>query len=174
MAWPTAGWSTVRRIPIVPVSSSADLFIPGMGVDRTTSGASAHIGVTFYGYPNASCTTSTCKLLAGFVESTNGGATWSSALKLFGPLSLTGLPNTTLGYMVGDYISTSFGSNGQAYPVLANATGSNCVLGQITSCDEFMVAPTNGLANLPGNHPMVNDPVLFLGQSRQASSRTAF
>jgi hypothetical protein len=167
-------WTAVKRIPAVPVSSSIDLFIPGFGADRSTSGATAHLGVTFYGYRDANCSVSTCRLLAGYVESTDGGATWSSALKLFGPMSLQGLPNTTLGYMVGDYVSTSFGSNGLAYPVIPKSTGSNCQLGQITSCNQFMVAPTDGLANLPGRHPVVNDPVRYLASPQQEAAKTAF
>jgi len=167
-------WTSVKRIPITPTSSSADVFIPGFGVDHSTSGATAHLGVTFYGYPQASCSPSTCRLLTGFIESTDGGTTWSSAIKVFGPIDLRGLPNTTQGYMVGDYISTSFGSNGNAYPVIANATGNTCQIGNITSCHVFMVAPTNGLANLPGRHPVVNDPVRVVGQPQPAAMKTAF
>src|SRR5439155_10311330 len=55
-------WSAVSRIPIAPVTTSADFFLPGIGVDHTTSGTSAHLGVTFYFYPQRSCSTSTCKL----------------------------------------------------------------------------------------------------------------
>jgi hypothetical protein len=144
-------WTPVVRIPIDPTSSTLDHFIPGIGVDHATSGATAHLGLTFYLYPNASCSTSTCKLEAGFVSSTNGGTTWSAPRLILGPLHLTWLPNTTLGYMVGDYVSTSFGSNGKAYPVIAKATTTpNCTTSQLGSCHEFMVAPTNGLALGPG------------------------
>ncbi len=168
-------WTAVQRIPIVPTSSSADIFIPGFGVDHATSGASAHLGVTAYFYPNASCSTSTCKLGALFISSTDGGATWGAPAKLFPSwISLTGLPNTTLGYMVGDYISTSFGSNGKAYPVIAGATGSNCVTGNPTACHEFMVAPTNGLAVLGGSSRSTTGPVLFRGGSFSALGRTAY
>jgi hypothetical protein len=167
-------WTAVQRIPIVPTSSSADIFIPGFGVDHATSGGSAHLGVTAYFYPNASCSTSTCKLNALFISSTNGGATWGSPVKVLGSIKLTGLPNTTLGYMVGDYISTSFGSNGKAYPVIAGATGSNCVTGNPTACNEFMVAPTNGLAVVGGSIRSTTGPVLSRGASLSALGRTAY
>jgi hypothetical protein len=115
--------------------------------------------VTFYFFPDGNCNSNTCKLNSGFISSTNGGSTWGSVVKIFGPISEKGLPNAG-GYFVGDYISTSFGSNGRAYPVIANATGNNCVLGQITSCHESMAAPTNGLAVLGGSIPAVTGPVL--------------
>jgi hypothetical protein len=68
-------WSPVRRVPIDPVASSVDHFIPGLAVDRATSGASAHLGLTYYYYPDANCDASTCQLDVGFISSTNGGAT---------------------------------------------------------------------------------------------------
>ena len=140
-------WSAVTRIPIVPASSTADFFIPGIGVDRTTGGAGAHLGLTFYAYPNANCSFTTCRLLGGFVSSTNGGATWSAPKKLVGPILLDWLPNAN-GPFVGDYVSTSYAGDGKAYTVIANATTGNCTLGQITSCHEFMVAPVGGLSSL--------------------------
>src|SRR5207249_7419690 len=48
-------WSGVRRIPIDPVGSTVDHFLPGIAVDPTTSGSSAHIGLAYYYYPVASC-----------------------------------------------------------------------------------------------------------------------
>jgi hypothetical protein len=139
-------WTPVVRIPIDPVSSTFDHFIPGVDADNATQGNTAHLGLTFYLYPKANCSVSTCKLQAGFISSQDGGTTWSRAMRLVGPMHLTWLPFTTLGYMVGDYISTSFGSNGKAYPVIPNATITpNCTQSQLGSCHEFMVAPTNGL-----------------------------
>jgi hypothetical protein len=166
-------WSAVRRIPAVP-TSSADLFIPGFGVDHSTSGASAHLGVAFYFYPNAQCTTDTCKLSVGFVSSTDAGRTWSPAVKVFGPMSLKGLPNTSLGYMVGDYFSTSFGSNGKAYPIFAGATGSSCTQGDISSCHESMFTATNGLVVTGGSLRSVTGPVRSTGGWHIDTPGTAF
>src|SRR5258708_3792460 len=87
-----------------------------------TSGSTAHIGLAYYYYSNANCTTTTCQLNVGFVSSTNGGSSWSVPSTLSpSPMKVTWLANTTLGYMVGDYISTSF-ANGTAYPVFPYST----------------------------------------------------
>ncbi len=166
-------WTSPVRVPIDLVTSTVDHFIPGIAVDPATSGATAHIGITFYFYPTANCSTNTCRLNAGFISSTNGGSTWSKGARIFGPIGLKWLPLTTQGYMVGDYISTSF-SNGKAFPVIANATTGTCTVGQITSCHEFMVAPTNGLAVHGGNIPAGRDPVLWAGLGASVLPRTAF
>jgi len=86
--------------------------------DPASTGASAHLGLAYYFYPNAACTTDTCQLDVGFVASTDGGSTWTTATQLAGPMTLTWLPLTSQGYMVGDYISTSIvaGAN-KATPV---------------------------------------------------------
>jgi hypothetical protein len=147
-------WSSVVRIPIDAVSSTVDHFIPGLGVDPATKGGSAHLGLTYYYFPTDSCTTDTCKLFAGYVSSADGGANWSEPKKVLGPLKLAWLPSAG-GRFVGDYVSTSF-MNGRAFPVIANAKAgtSDCTLGQITSCKEFMVAPKNGLAVTAGTIPV--------------------
>jgi hypothetical protein len=113
-------WSALRRIPIDPAGSGVDHFIPGLAVNRATAGASAQLGLTYYYYPTASCTASTCQLKVGFVSSVNGGASWSAPTTVVGPMSLSWLPPTSQGAMVGDYISTSF-VNGAAVPVIAVA-----------------------------------------------------
>ncbi|HEX9116467.1 MAG TPA: sialidase family protein, partial [Anaerolineae bacterium] len=100
-------WSAITRLPLDPIGSGVDHFIPGLGVDRTTSGSSAHLAVAFYDYPVANCTTATCRLFAGAATSADGGATWTATTQLAGPMALTWLPKTTQGYMVGDYLSAS-------------------------------------------------------------------
>lgn len=113
-------WSPLTRIPVDARGSGVDHFIPGLAVDRSTSGSTAHLALTYYYYPNANCTSTTCQLDIGFTTSTNSGATWSAPTQLGGPMSLDWLPNTTQGTMVGDYISTSF-SGGLAFPAFAVA-----------------------------------------------------
>jgi hypothetical protein len=132
-------WSAVTRIPIDSTTSGVDHFIPGLGVDKATSGSTAHLALTYYYYPVASCTASNCQLDVGFISSTDGGASWSSASQLAGPMNLSWLPSTTQGVMVGDYISTSYTSDGKAHPVfaVANAPGS--------TFDEAMYTPSTGL-----------------------------
>lgn len=113
-------WTSPVRIPIDATSSGVDHFIPGIAVDKKSSGNTARLALTYYFYPNASCTQSTCQLSVGFVSSIDGGASWSAPLTLAGPMKLTDLANTSQGVMVGDYISTSF-AGAKAVPVFAVA-----------------------------------------------------
>jgi hypothetical protein len=113
-------WSRVKRIPADPLGRGVDHFIPGLAVDRSSSDATARLVLTFYDYPNANCTTATCQLDVGFVTSADGGDSWSTNTQIAGPMALRWLPSTTQGFMVGDYISTSF-SGGPAYPAIAVA-----------------------------------------------------
>lgn len=101
-------WSSVARVPIDKTSSTVDHFIPGIAVDPATKGSGAHLGLTYYYYPNANCATAACLLYVGYVGSKNGGATWSAPVRLTHAMSLAWLAVTNQGYMVGDYISTSF------------------------------------------------------------------
>jgi hypothetical protein len=68
-------------------------------------------------------------------------------MTLAGPMKLTSLPLTNQGYMVGDYMSASILGNGKADGVFAFASKGTCTLGNVTSCKEFMWAPTGGLAS---------------------------
>ncbi len=81
-------WSSVTRIPIDATGSSVDHFIPGLAVDNTTSGSTAKLALTYYYYPKANCTSSTCQLNVGYVSSVNGGGAWSAPTQLVGPMSL--------------------------------------------------------------------------------------
>jgi hypothetical protein len=113
-------WSPVSRIPIDPVTSTVDHFIPGLAVDKATAGSSAHLALTYYYYPQANCSSTTCQLSVGFVSSVNGGTSWSAPTELGVAMSLGWLPATSQGVMVGDYISTSF-ATGLAHPLFAQA-----------------------------------------------------
>jgi hypothetical protein len=103
-------WSKTARVPIDAVASTVDHFIPGIGIDPTTSGSGAHIAIHYYFYPKSSCTKSTCRLFVGFISSGNGGTSWNKAVTLAGPMQLSWLPNSQNGLMVGDYIATAFNS----------------------------------------------------------------
>jgi hypothetical protein len=142
-------WTSKVRIPIDPTNSGRDHFIPGLAVDKTTSGSTARLGLTYYYYPVANCTAATCQLNVGFVSSSNGGTSWSAPTAVAGPMTLSWLPNTSQGPMVGDYISTSFGSDGLAHGVfmVANppsAGGSNCQTAT-PNCDQATYTPSTGL-----------------------------
>jgi hypothetical protein len=133
-------WAAPIRVPIDATSSTVDHFAPGIAVDRSTSGNTARVGVTYYSYPNASCTASTCQLNVGFISSTNGGSTWSTPVQIAGPMTLSWLPNTSQGRMFGDYISTSIFTGGNAYPVIPVGTAPSGGLFHLP-----MVVPTGGL-----------------------------
>src|SRR5579859_5061102 len=132
-------WSAAQRVPIDPVGSGVDHFIPGIGLDKSTSGNNAHIGLVYYYYPLSNCTVSTCQLDVGFVSSTNGGKSWSASTQLAGPMHIKWLAATTGGFMVGDYFSTSF-ANGNAFPVFAIATAPHG-----TVFNEAMFTVTGGI-----------------------------
>src|SRR5438067_9225914 len=101
-------WAKPERIPIDPITSTVDHFIPGLGVDPATSGSSAHLTLTYYYYSQTNCSFSTCALNLGFVSSQDGGSTWTAAKMIAGPMSLAWLPDNFSGRMVADYISTSY------------------------------------------------------------------
>ena len=103
-----ANWSAVTRIPVEPVGSNTDHFIPGLAVDRSSSGSHTLLALTYYYDTNPDCSGSTCQIQAGFTSSTDNGATWTAPVTLSGPMQLGWLAPTNQGVMVGDYISTSF------------------------------------------------------------------
>jgi hypothetical protein len=146
-------WSRLMRIPLDPRGSGVDHFIPGLAVDRSTSDGSAHLAVTFYFYPNANCTVATCRLDVGTSTSADGGATWTLNTQVAGPMTLSWLPNTTQGRMVGDYVSTSF--VGSAFPAFAVASaptsgGSDCFTAT-PNCNEAIFTVKGGLSVGSGN-----------------------
>lgn len=102
-------WTGPARVPIDEVTSTADHFIPGLAVDRHAKGEHTRLALSYYFYPQANCTRATCRLEVGFISSGDAGSTWSRPKILSSvPMPLSWLPATTLGVMVGDYISTSF------------------------------------------------------------------
>jgi hypothetical protein len=161
-------WSPVARIPIDPPNSTVDHFLPGIGVEPGSGGPTAHLGLVYYYYPVSNCSPATCQLTVGFIESFDGGTTWTTAVKVAGPMLNTWLPLTTQGYMVGDYMSTSF-VGGLAFPVFMVAQQGTCQLGQIASCRVPSVVPTTGLSGGPGRVPAGDDPVLYTGPSQTLS-----
>jgi hypothetical protein len=121
-------WSAISRIPIDSIKSTVDHFIPGLGVDLATSGKTAHLALTYYYYPVASCGNS-CQLYVGFTTSEDAGQTWTKGQKLAGPMQLSWLPQSQNGLMVADYLAVAF-ANGNPFGVFAVAK-----------------APSNGLLN---------------------------
>jgi hypothetical protein len=150
-------WSSVSRIPIDPTTSTVDHFIPGLAVDPNTSGATAHLGLTYYFYPVANCSTSTCKLGVGFVSSQDGGKTWSSVNPLLSGMNTSWLANTNQGRMVGDYMSTSY-VNGKAFGVFAKALTPGTLLNEamyttVSGLEDWALEP---LPSSEGEQPVPN------------------
>src|SRR5205807_9780656 len=106
-------WTAVKRIPLDPVGSGVDHFIPGISVQPQPNGP-IHLALGYDFYPVSNCTFSTCRLNVGFSSSV-GGVNWSPGQRLAGPMQLAWLANTNQGRMVGDYMSTSF-SGSSAFP----------------------------------------------------------
>ncbi len=156
-------WSTVSRVPIDATNSGIDHFIPGLAVNKATSGSTAQLGLTYYFYPSGST-----QLSVGFISSTNGGSTWSTAQTLASGMPSTWVATTSQGRMVGDYISTSYGSDNLAHGVFATAsaptTGSStsCTTTALDNCLEPTSTFVSGLA-ASGSASSAGDAVLFSG-----------
>jgi hypothetical protein len=138
-------WSAVTRIPIDSTTSGVDHFIPGLAVDKTSSGSTAHLVLTYYFYPVSNCSQSTCSLDVGTISSTTAGATWGTSTMVAGPMTVTWLPSTTQGFMVGDYISTTFNSVQTAHGVFAVASAPS---GGVFN--EAMFTTTSGITRAAG------------------------
>jgi hypothetical protein len=155
-------WSTISRVPIDATGSGIDHFIPGLAVNKATSGAAAQLGLTYYFYPKGST-----QLSVGFTSSANGGSTWSTPQTITSGMSSTWAANTSQGRMVGDYISTSYGSDNLAHGIFgaANTPTTGAATSCTTSALDNCVAPIDtfapGLAS--GAASGLNDPVLFSG-----------
>ena len=136
-------WSAVARVPIDGVNSSVDHFIPGIGVEPTSTG---HLALTYYFYRQARCGTrrTPCQLEVGHVQSANGGTTWSNPTDVAGPFAVTWTADTSQGRMVGDYISTSW-LGGRAWTAIAVAGPPS---GSVF--DEDLYVPTGGLGAASG------------------------
>jgi BNR repeat-like domain len=152
-------WSPVSRVPIDGTNSGIDHFIPGLAVDKLTSGSAAGLGITYYFYPPKST-----QLSVGFVSSTNAGSTWSTPQTLASGMPVGWTATTSQGRMVGDYISTSFDANHLAHGVFATAStptsGTNCS-DVLDNCREPTATFSVGLA--AGSASSAADPVLFAG-----------
>ena len=166
-------WTAVQRIPIDAVTSTVDHFIPGVAVDKNTSGATIRVSVTYYYYPNVACTFATCQLRVGFIKSSNGGSTWNAAIDVAGPMTMSWLPNTSQGRMVGDYISTSYNSAGLAFGFFARANaptagGTDCQTAT-SNCDQGLYTFASGQATAAGTLT-ANDPVVYTAKPQPGGS----
>jgi hypothetical protein len=99
-------WTAPARIPLAPVNSTEEDFIPGLAADPRRPG---HLALVYAYYVPRTCTQATCLLGTGFVQSTDGGTTWTAPQRLDAlPVRLNWLARASGGQMVGDYYSTSY------------------------------------------------------------------
>jgi hypothetical protein len=115
-------WSRTRRVPTAPALDGLDHFVVGLGVDATTRGASARLGLAFSVLTPRGCQLASCLVQQYFISSATAGRTWSTPEALASPQPLTAYPPTSGGRFLGDYISTSFAANGVAVPVFGGAS----------------------------------------------------
>jgi hypothetical protein len=180
-------WSAPVRIPTSTVGSGVDILIPGLAVDRNTSGSSARLAVVYYTFPTIFCTatgtrnTPACQLNVGFLSSTNGGTSWSSPQQLAGPMTLTWLPLTTQGFMVADYLSAAIALGADhANPVFEVASkptvGKTCSNINTGAPGEACNQPTfTALEGLGGSNAATSAPTSNLAQPRpNGSPQTAY
>jgi len=155
-------WSAITRVPIDVTSSGIDHFIPGLAVNKATSGASAQLGLTYYFYPKG-----TTQLSVGFTSSANAGSTWSTPQTITSGMTSTWAATTSQGRMVGDYISTSYGSDNLARGIFGAANtpttgaGTSCSTSALDNCVAPIDTFTPGLAL--GSLSGATDKVLFTG-----------
>ena len=143
-------WTAKTRIPIDPANSTVDHFLPGIGADRASPG---RLGLGYYYFPQASCSSSTCDLNYGFVSSLDGGATWSAPTQVSRTMRPTWIANTNQGYMVGDYTSTSFTADGKAHTVFSDSKppdGRTSCYPTNTGCHQRMAKATFDVTDPPG------------------------
>jgi hypothetical protein len=154
-------WSAVTRVPIDATSTRIDHFIPGLAVNKATSGGTAQLGLTYYFYNSGSTV-----LNVGFISSNNGGSTWSAPQTVSTGATSVWAATTSQGRMVGDYISTSFGADNLAHGVFATVTaggsGTGCSTGALDNCIEPIATFATGLA-LSGSLSSADDQILFSG-----------
>jgi hypothetical protein len=101
-------WTPPTRVP----TAGGDSELPGLDADPARPG---RLALAYYVYRGSS-------LDVRFVWSKNAGASWSrSQLLNSRQIPTNGIAQTSLGLMVGDYISTSF-AGGHAVPVFVLAT----------------------------------------------------
>jgi hypothetical protein len=157
-------WSSVSRVPIDATNSGIDHFIPGLAVNKATSGSTAQLGLTYYFFASGSTS-----LNVGFISSTNAGSTWSAPQTVSAaPFPTTWVATTSQGRMVGDYISTSYGSDNLAHGVFETATApstgssTSCTTTALDNCNEPTDTFVSGLA-ASGSASSAGDPVLFGG-----------
>jgi hypothetical protein len=101
-------WTPPERIPF-PAGPDLDWFVPGLSVAPGTSGARARLAVAAYGMRKAYGCRDCERLDVYAITSRDGGRTWSTARRLNAEaMEAAWAPETSLGRMFADYVSTSY------------------------------------------------------------------
>ncbi len=117
-------WSEAVVIPIAAFGRYGDHFLPGLAVDPATSGARARIALLYHSMgPSFFCDPVSCLTVdVGMTVSRDGGRTWTSPQRLNAiPMSPLWMADTSLGRMLGDYVSVSW-VRGRPIPVYSLAS----------------------------------------------------
>jgi hypothetical protein len=144
-------WGPTTRIPIRNIGDAQnDHFIPGLAVDRNTSGPDTHLALTYFFYTDANCAPADCVLQAGTISSSDGGDNWNGQETVGDSMTLNQIARTSQGRMVGDYISTSFLDNG-TYTTAVDIGKGKPTSSQVF--DEATYAPAAPIAVASGGAP---------------------
>ncbi len=111
-------WTPIRRVPFQRVGSSKAYYLPVIDVRPGTTDSGAHLGLYSWVLQRADCPTDLCKVRVEFLESRDGGNSWSDVRHIGPPMGLTWFPRTGPGYMFGDYQALNFTGDGTAVAVL--------------------------------------------------------
>lgn len=113
-------WTEPRPVPLT-APGDVDWIVPALAVQPGTSGARARLAVEAYAVTKAyGC--QECGTIDAFaLQSADGSRTWGGTRRLSTePMEVTWLANTSLGRMLGDYISVSY-AGGKPVAVLSLA-----------------------------------------------------
>jgi hypothetical protein len=100
-----ARWTSPRRVRL----DGRDHVIPGLAIAPSRPGRPVRLGLAYYTISSDRCQPVGCRITPYFVSSTNGGRTWSRAIRLHPPMRFTWLPQSPVGQsFVADNISTVY------------------------------------------------------------------
>jgi hypothetical protein len=118
-------WTDPVRLPTGPIDASVDYFLPALAVDSASPGNKPRIALLFHTLrPPTTCDPVFLCLAVdvGLIVSKDGGSTWARPLRLNATeMSLLWMADTSLGRMLGDYVSVSW-VGGRPVPVFSLAT----------------------------------------------------
>lgn len=113
-------WTQPQRLPLDPLGSGVDHFIPGIGADTSSAG---RVGLAYYTYARAACAAS-CALSLAYTSSSDGGKTWTAPVSPGNEMFTSWFASTNEGFMVADYVASVF-TAGTPVSIYTQAFGPN-------------------------------------------------